>query len=149
MKRHRRANKPVAEINLTSLLDVTFVLLIAFMIISPSVKYGVEVNLPTMQQGAPQIESSEANVATITIAKSMVVEPGSSQIRMFMLDGELLELDALEKQLRERNLAAQGKLAVEIQADRDIPYDSFVQVVGALRRAGIEGIGLPVETQSQ
>ena len=77
----------------------------------------------------------------------MVVEPGSNQIRMFMLDGELLELDALEKQLVEKNREAEGKLAVEIQADRDIPYDSFVQVVGALRRAGIEGIGLPVETQ--
>jgi biopolymer transport protein ExbD len=56
-----------------------------------------------------------------------------------------MELNELETRLAERNKAAGGKLAVEINADKDIPYEAFVQAVGALRRAGIEGVGLPVD----
>ena len=146
MRRHRRGAKPVAEINLTSLLDVTFVLLIAFMIMAPSLKYGVEIDLPGMSQGAPQLSTDQSNLATISISKSMAGEAGQTGPRSFMLDGDMLELNALETRLRERNLASDGKLAVEINADKDIPYEAFVQVIGALRRAGIEGVGLPVDT---
>lgn len=146
MRRHRRGAKPVAEINLTSLLDVTFVLLIAFMIMAPSLKYGVEIDLPGMNQGAPQLTTDQSNLATITFTKSMAGEAGQTGPRTFMLDGTAMELAQLETTLRERNTAAQGKLAVEVNADRDIPYEAFVQVVGALRRAGVEGVGLPVDT---
>ena len=146
MRRHRKNAKPVAEINLTSLLDVTFVLLIAFMIMAPSLKYGVEIDLPGMSNGAPQLSTDQTNLATIAISKDMAGLAGQSETRRFMLDGESLNLMELENTLRERNLAADGKLAVEVNADRDIPYEAFVQVVGALRRAGIEGVGLPVDT---
>lgn len=147
MRRHRRGVKPVAEINLTSLLDVTFVLLIAFMIMAPSLKYGVEIDLPSMNQGAPQLSTDQSNIATISITRAMGGEAGQTTGRTVMLDDEQLQISQLETRLRERNQAAQGKLAVEINADRDIPYEAFVQVVGALRRAGIEGVGLPVDTE--
>ncbi len=145
MRRHRKGAKPVAEINLTSLLDVTFVLLIAFMIMAPSLKYGVEIDLPGMNQGAPQLTADQSNLATITISRELAGAAGQTGPRMFMLDGEPLELNELETRLRDRNAAADGKLAVEVSADRDIPYEAFVQAIGALRRAGIEGVGLPVD----
>lgn len=146
MRRHRKSAKPVAEINLTSLLDVTFVLLIAFMIMAPSLKYGVEIDLPGMSTGAPQLSTDQTNLATIAISKEMAGQAGQTGPRHFMLDGDMMELDQLETTLRQRNEAAGGTLAVEVNADRDIPYEAFVQVVGALRRAGIEGVGLPVDT---
>lgn len=135
----------MAEINLTSLLDVTFVLLIAFMIMAPSLKYGVEIDLPSMNQGAPQLTTDQQNVATIAISRQMAGEAGQTGPRQFMLDGVTMELGELETRLAERNKAAGGKLAVEINADKDIPYEAFVQAVGALRRAGVEGVGLPVD----
>lgn len=146
MRRHRRGAKPVAEINLTSLLDVTFVLLIAFMIMAPSLKSGVEIDLPGMSEGAPQLTTDQGNLATITISKAMAGAAGQTGPRTFELDGESLELNELETRLRERNAASGGKLAVEVNADRDVPYEAFVQAIGALRRAGIEGVGLPVDT---
>lgn len=146
MRRHRKGVKPVSEINLTSLLDVTFVLLIAFMIMAPSLKYGVEIDLPSINQGAPQLSTDESKMATISISKAMAGEAGQAGARSVMLDDETLDLLQLETRLRERNSAVNGKLAVEINADKDIPYEAFVQVIGALRRAGIEGVGLPVET---
>ena len=146
MRRHRRGAKPLAEINLTSLLDVTFVLLIAFMIMAPSLKYGVEIDLPGMSKGAPQLTTDQSHLATISITKSMAGHAGQTGPRTFMLDGEQMELDQLETRLKSRNEASGGKLAVEVNADADVPYEAFVQVVGALRRAGIEGVGLPVDT---
>lgn len=148
MRRHRKGVKPVADINLTSLLDVTFVLLIAFMIMAPSLQYGVEIDLPKMSQGAPQLNTDQSRLATIAISKEMAGQAGQTGPRMFELDGVLLELNELEAQLTKRNTALDGELAVEINADKDIPYEAFVQVVGALRRAGIEGVGLPVDTSA-
>lgn len=148
MRRHRKGSRPVAEINLTSLLDVTFVLLIAFMIMAPSLKYGVEIDLPGMSQGAPQLSTDQQNLATIAISKQMAGEAGQTSGRMFQLDGDEVDLAELESRLIQRNTAADGKLAVEINADKDIPYEAFVQAVGALRRAGIEGVGLPVDAGS-
>ena len=145
MRRHRRGVKPVAEINLTSLLDVTFVLLIAFMIMAPSLKSGVEIDLPTMSQGAPQLDNSPSSLATITISKAMAGNADQAGPRQYDLDGDLLELNELEAKLKERK-AGNEKLAVEVNADRDVPYEAFVQVIGAIRRAGIEGVGLPVDT---
>lgn len=145
MRRHGKNNRPSAEINLTSLLDVTFVLLIAFMIMAPSIKYGVEIDLPTIQDGAPQLSTDQANVATISISREMAGVAGQAQERWVMLDDERLPISELAGRLRERNGAAEGKLSVEVNADRDVPYEAFVQVIGALRRAGIEGVGLPVD----
>ncbi len=136
----------MAEINLTSLLDVTFVLLIAFMITAPSLKSGVEIDLPTMTQGAAELTSDQPDLATISISKAMAGAAGQTGPRSFELDGELLELNELETRLVTRNKAAAGKLGVEINADGDVHYEAFVQVVGALRRAGIEGVALPVDT---
>ena len=145
MRRHRRSSRPVAEINLTSLLDVAFVLLIAFMIVAPSLKYGVEVDLPSMKQGAPQLSNDQQNLATVTLSKKIWGTDPAQAHHMYMLDGKAVELDELESQLVARNKIAEGKLAVEMQADRDIPYDAFVQAVGALRRAGIQQVSLPVD----
>lgn len=146
MRRHRKGAKPLAEINLTSLLDVTFVLLIAFMIMAPSLKYGVEIDLPGMTQGAPQLTADQSNLATIAISKAMAGAAGQTGSRSFELDGKSLDLNQLESTLRDRNKTSGGKLSVEINADRDVPYEAFVQAVGAIRRAGIEGVGLPVDT---
>lgn len=145
MKRHRKAVRPVADINLTSLLDVTFVLLIAFMIMAPSLKYGEEIKLPGMSQGTAQLSADTPELAVITITREMGGTAGQTGPRSFALDTEVMELSTLEQRLRERNQAADGKLAVEINADKDIPYEAFIQVVGALRRAGVEGVGLPVD----
>lgn len=125
------------------MLDVTFVLLIAFMMVAPSLNYGEEIALPQVAEGAPQLSSDQQKTAVIGISKAHVTGNG---VRQYQLDGVLMELDAMEGELRRRNQEAEGKLAVEVQADRDVPYEAFVHAVGALRRAGIEGVGLPVDT---
>lgn len=145
LRRHKRGTRPVSDINLTSLLDVTFVLLIAFIIMAPALKYGVEIDLPAVPDGAQQLSTNDSNSATITITRTMAGLPGQVHDRTVMLNDDVLPIAQLESRLRDLNRAAEGRLAVEVNADRDIPYEAFVQVVAALRRAGIEGVGLPVD----
>jgi biopolymer transport protein ExbD len=141
MRRHRKDLAPIAQINLTSLLDVAFVLLIAFIIVAPALKYGLDLDLPTIREGAPQLNQDQSQLYTITVPK-----PRDGAQEFFMNDTPSLLRD-IEDRLRMQK--AQGsRVAVEIQADRDVPYDTFIQVVAAIRRAGIESVGLPVEAQS-
>jgi biopolymer transport protein ExbD len=141
MKRHRRPLDPINQINLTSLLDVAFVLLIAFMIVAPSMKYGINLDLPTIKEGAPQLAQDQQKLFTISVPKP------KGGVQEFMMNDAPSQLQEIENRIR---LQKQGgaKVAVEIQADRDAPYDAFIQVVAAVRRAGVEAVGLPVEPQT-
>lgn len=138
MKRHRRPLEPMNQINLTSLLDVAFVLLIAFMIVAPSIKYGLDLDLPTLREGAPQLGQNQANLFTIVVPR-----PVDGRQEFFMNDTPS-QLADIENRLAMQRKSG-GKVAVEIQADRDVSYDTFIQVVAAVRRAGVEAVGLPVE----
>ncbi|MGB9690997.1 MAG: ExbD/TolR family protein [Candidatus Sumerlaeaceae bacterium] len=140
MRRHRRDLAPIAQINLTSLLDVTFVLLIAFIIVAPSLKYGIELDLPTLREGAPQLEQNQTQLFTIAIPK-----PRNGSVAYYIND-QPATLEEIESRLRLQQ--QQGRHpAVEIEADRDLPYEIFVQVVSAIRRAGIESLALPIEAK--
>ncbi|MGI8908908.1 MAG: ExbD/TolR family protein [Candidatus Sumerlaeaceae bacterium] len=137
--------KPNAEINLTSLLDVAFVLLIAFMIVAPSLKYGVDLQLPSMKEGAPQLSTDQQGLSTIVITRALA-SASKGGVKTFLLDGEAVELNEMEQRLLAKKKKLGDKLSVEIQADRDVPYEAFVQAIGAVRRAGVEAVGLPVDT---
>ncbi len=141
MIRHRRPLKPLNEINLTSLLDVAFVLLIAFMLVAPSIHYGIDLALPTLSEGAPQLTQDQTKLYTI-----MVPKPVDGRQDFFMNDTPS-ELTDIESRLTMQAKSG-SKVAVEIRADRDVSYDTFIQVVAAVRRSGVEAVGLPVEPLS-
>jgi biopolymer transport protein ExbD len=141
MRRHRRELRPVADINLTSLLDVSFVLLIAFMIVAPSLKYGIQLDLPTIKEGAPQLNQNQQQLFTITLPKP---KAGTQD---FLVNDSPAQLRDIEERLRLQK--QQGRqVAVEINADKDVPYETFIEVVAAVRRAGVEAVGLPVEASA-
>ncbi len=140
MRRHRRDLSPIAQINLTSLLDVTFVLLIAFIIVAPTLKYGIELDLPTVREGAPQLEQDQSRLFTISIPKPL---QGRTE---FYLNEQPASLEEIETRLRLQRQQGRNPV-VEIQADRDLPYEIFVQVVAAVRRAGIESLAMPIEAK--
>ena len=142
MRRHRKNLVLVSQINLTSLLDVAFVLLVAFMIVAPSLKYGFDLDLPTITEGVPQLTQSQNQLYTIAVPK-----PRDGGIQEYFVNDTPSQLTDIEERLRVQ--VKQGsKVAVEIQADREVPYATFVQVIGAVRRAGIEAVGLPLEAQA-
>jgi biopolymer transport protein TolR len=134
MKRHHRNLNIISSINLTSLLDVTFLLLIAFMIIAPVLKYGLTLELPEVKT-ASRLE--EKNQFTITVLKRMEEE----DFERIYLNEKRVTLNELTEELRANYQRAQD-VDVIIEADKNVPYGTFAQVIEAVQAAGVENIGM-------
>jgi biopolymer transport protein TolR len=122
-----RARAPMAEINVTPLVDVMLVLLIIFMVTAPLLTAGVPVNLPKSKAGALK---QEQKPVTISVERSGQIFIGEEEIAP----------DALSK--RFDSLAAENPPQVYLRADRALDYGAVMQVLGELNRAGLNKVAL-------
>lgn len=119
----------VAEINVTPLVDVMLVLLIIFMVTAPMMTQGVDVKLP--ESSAPAIPSEDERlVVTVT------------QERQVYINDNLVELKDLEGKLSAIAQNRQDNKGVFLRADEKLQYGFVMEVMGMIRQAGIEQIGM-------
>jgi biopolymer transport protein ExbD len=137
MRRHRRDLPPMSSINLTNLLDIVFCLLIAFMIVAPTLDYGLELELPQVAESHPL----PAKKPVMVSVKPRSDPEGQEKIYM---DGKLKSLDELRKAVQNRH-DAQPDVNVVLQCDKRVPSGVLLQVIGAIQSAGIEGVGLETD----
>ncbi len=123
-----------ADINVTSLVDVAFVLLIIFMITAPIMQGGVDVQLP------------RAEARPITAKEGMVVSV-DKQGRIFIDETMVSYADfqmtfgALVKSRKPKS--------VYLRADRRVPYGEVVRVLATIRASGISDVGLVAEEEDR
>jgi len=122
---------PMAEINMTPLVDVMLVLLIVFMITLPVMQHAVKVSLPVASSQTNQVEPESIH---ITISATVQIYLNKSPID--------LETLAIYTQT-----AAQKKPQPEIQlrADKNVRYDAVAQVLTTTKRSGITKIAFVTE----
>jgi biopolymer transport protein TolR len=126
---HRRA--PVAEINVTPLVDVMLVLLIIFMVTAPLLVSGVPVELPKSR--AKQLDLPEAPL-DITVDKEGQV----------LIDGDVVKPSELAPRL-EAIAAAQtpdNPRKIMLRGDTVVDYGSMMRVMGELNRAGLNSVNM-------
>ena len=137
MRRPRqRTYKAMADINITNLVDVVLVLLIIFMISAPLLQSGIEVNLPKTKAAAIE-EEAEGVVVTIDAKGGIYVNDVWSRIENFET--------ALQQEMD-----AKGTSSVYLRGDSAVVYGTAIEVIGRLKKMGIENIGLittPEETR--
>lgn len=123
-----RNREAMSEINVTPLVDVMLVLLIIFMVTAPLLQQGVDVNLP--QAKGKDLPPEER--LSIVIKKDGGI----------YLNDNLISMEELAKKL-----SAISKLNpnVFLKADKDVPYGLVVQVMGEVKEAGIEKLGMITE----
>jgi len=131
MKKSRYSS--INEINLTSLVDVVLVLLIIFMLTAPFIQAGIQVKLPRAQSRI--IKETEGVV--IAIDKEGHV----------YLDNDRVEEADLAEALR--NLKLAGEERVFVKADEGVPYGVVINVVGNVKGAGIDEVGLITEMKEE
>ena len=119
---------PIAEINVTPLVDVMLVLLIIFMVSAPMLTTGVKVDLPAAR--APAMEMDQEKLL-LTVTNEQKVYLGET----------LVPYDRLEETLT-TNARLKHEKELYVQADSDVPYGFVVKVLAIIRRAGIEQLGL-------
>lgn len=130
---NRDNNLPLSEINVTPLVDVMLVLLIIFMVTAPHLEQGVPVQLPQVSVTSLPSETDEL-VITVTAKKEV------------FLDGAKTTLDKLEAQIRE-TMKTRKDQDVFLRADKGVDYGFVVQVMAAVRRAGVNGLGMVTEPE--
>ena len=129
----RRHNLPLsADINITNLVDVAFVLLIIFIITAPILQGGVEVQLPK-GEAAP---ITTADAVTVTVARD----------RIYMDRVPVSSLTELER-LRERQLAEKGTRRVYLRGDSAVAYGEVTAVLGVLQRLDVVDVGMVFEPE--
>ncbi len=120
----------LSQINVTSLVDVTIVLLIMFMIIAPISQGGIEVRVP-QTESAP-LPSSEAVLISVDAEGKIYIDSVEVRADAF---GETLA------QVR----TSRGVGRIYVRADEANTYGRVMQVMGQIREAGFENVGLVTE----
>lgn len=129
-RRRRSALGPMAEINITPLVDVMLVLLIIFMVTAPLLKAAVPVELP---QTRAQAAKDERDQLSITVSRDGLV----------YIDREAVAPGELAQRLARVARGPDGRLpVVDLRADKAIDWGQAMGLMGELNRAGFTAISL-------
>ena len=118
----------LSEINVTPFVDVMLVLLVIFMVTAPLLQQGVDVNLPK--------------------AKGKDLPPDERISLVIKRDRTIYMNDTLvSMQEMRQKLGAISRLNpnVFLKADKDVPYGLVVEIMGEIKEAGIEKLGMVTE----
>jgi biopolymer transport protein TolR len=118
----------MSEINVTPLVDVMLVLLIIFMVTAPLLQQGIDVNLPKAKgKDLPP----EERIALVV-----------SRDRSVYMNDRRVSLEELRRKL---GAISKQNPNVFLKADKDVPYGFVVQIMGEIKEAGIEKLGMVTE----
>ena len=126
----RRA--PMADINVTPLVDVMLVLLIIFMVTAPLLLAGVPVDLPESSAGALDQDKKPVQLA---IDKAGVVFIDDRPVTMTALPNQLAQIAA-------RSGKGKDSPQIFLRADKALDYGRVMAVMGALNHAGLNRVAL-------
>jgi biopolymer transport protein TolR len=132
--RSRGRYRPLAEINVTPLVDVMLVLLIIFMVTAPLMTSGVSVDLPKTN-AQPLNSDSEPLTVTIKADGSIFLQEQAVEI------GDLVsKLQAISQNNPERRIFVRG--------DKDLAYGRIMEVMGTVTQGGFTKVALLAEQTS-
>src|SRR5688572_2720279 len=115
----------LSEINITPLLDLAFVLLIIFVITTPLLDKGQELNLPPAKGGSTK-QPDKKDVRTVEIDPKGV----------YSMNGRAMRLDALVAQLAQ-DYKYNPNLVIYVRADENSKMKDFVALTDACQQSGI------------
>jgi len=120
--------EPYDDINITPMVDLTFVLLIIFIIMTTAAIQGMKVELPKASN-APSLEEPKTKAITITAEGQLY------------LDTYPVTMQELETQLASYR-AADPELPIVLKGDHSIQYQMVIDVLDLLGRLEITQVGL-------
>ncbi len=128
----RSSYRSLAEINITSLVDVTLCLLIIFMLTAPYIQGGVELDLPETETREVIVE--EGPVISVTKNRQLFFEEEPVSFK---------ELEARLRSLEEDP----ATIPVYLRADEENPYGFILKVMATVERCGFTNISLVADQE--
>lgn len=118
----------LSEINVTPFVDVMLVLLVIFMVTAPLLQQGIDVNLPKAKgRDLPPEER-----ITLVIKKGGTIYMNENLVSITQMRRKLEAISKLNPN-------------VFLKADKDVPYGFVVEVMGEIKEAGVEKLGMITE----
>ena len=121
-----------ADINVTSLVDVAFVLLIIFMITAPMMQGGVQVQLPRVE--ARPLQPEQGVVVSVDRRGRIYVDQSAFGYEDFRATFRAL-------------VVRRKPSAVYLRADKGVAYGDVVRVLAVIRASGVRDVGLVAEEE--
>lgn len=126
-------DKPYDDINVTPMLDLAYVLLVIFILLTTASVQGVKVDLP-----------KASSAAALAVPKTKVISVnGEGQV---FLDTVPVSMPELEQKLRDAK-AVTPDLPVILKGDRIVQYEKVMQVLDLCGHIGLSSIGLAATRQ--
>ena len=123
-----RSRSVLSEINVIPFVDVMLVLLIIFMVTAPLLQQGIDVDLPKAK--GRDLPSEERII--LTIKKEGTIYMNENPVSITEMKHKLEAISKLNPN-------------VFLRADRGVPYGFVVEVIGEIKEAGIERLGIVTE----
>ncbi len=125
-----------SDINVTPMVDVMLVLLIIFMVITPMLTKGVNVELPRTKNPIAMKDADKEDAILVAVTRNgdIFISPGNKRMTLEELPGKVrdLQTNKLDK-------------TVYIKSDQRAKYGRVEEVVDSLRSAGVDQLGLLTE----
>jgi biopolymer transport protein ExbD len=123
----------LSEINITPLVDVMLVLLVAFVITIPALTNAIHINLPRTVQTTPPVQQK---AITVTVDTTGAV----------FFDDALVVPAELEQRL-DHIKATIAEPSLHLRADERVPYGAVAKVMAAIEHAGISKVSVLTDNQ--
>lgn len=128
-RRRMRGEKPKAAVDMTSLIDLTFLLLVTFIVTLPALEQGVPIMLPQAKTDTLPSKNNKANTITV-----------DSMNRLF-LNGKPTTLADLESTLKAM-VAEDPEVPVLVRGDERLDYGSVMNVVKVVYKCKVHRMAL-------
>ncbi|HEV7776387.1 MAG TPA: biopolymer transporter ExbD [Luteibacter sp.] len=126
--RAQEEEKPYDDINITPMLDLAYVLLVIFIIMTTASVQGIKVNLP---KASAAVSMAKPQTKAITVSESGQV----------FLDAYPVTLGELEQRLRSQK-ALTPDFPVVVKGDSTVQYQKIMDILDLLRRVDLSQVGL-------
>jgi biopolymer transport protein ExbD/biopolymer transport protein TolR len=130
----QKAPDPVADINVTPMVDVMLVLLIIFIVVTPMLSKGISVEMAKTNNPVPMQAADKDDAVLVAIARDGRVYLGTDQMTPDSLPQKVKDL-----------LTSKLDKTVYVRADARSRYERVVEVIDNLRAAGVDQLGLLTE----
>lgn len=133
---HHRNPGPMADINVTPMVDVMLVLLVIFILSAPMFTGSVQLELPKAQ--TPAVESAPAATVTLSIDGKGQIFWNNDPVEQAALASRLVEAAKLDPQPE-----------LQLRADKDTRYEVVAQVMAAAQSNGLTKLGFVTDPKKE
>jgi biopolymer transport protein ExbD/biopolymer transport protein TolR len=130
-----KAQPPVADINVTPMVDVMLVMLIIFMVITPMLSKGVSVDLVKTKNPIAMHDADKEDAVLVAVTRDGKVFLGTTP----------MAADQLAPRVKDMLSTRLDKMCY-VKSDSRAKFERVVEVVENLRAAGVDQVGLLTES---